>query len=132
MDAVFKTTTEYMNYSEDVVEGVSPLEISKFGGPRSFLRIQNSREWVKSWRRSITLEGRCFSQDPYFSDESKTSKECVIYPKDVVIRVNILEDQWIWKNTLLLRNGNLKGEIIETSKTEGEIFTKNVVDGLRY
>ena len=45
---------------------------------------------------------------------------------------NILEDQWIWKTTLLLRNGNLKGGILETSKTEGEIFTKNVIDGLRY
>ena len=32
----------------------------------------------------------------------------------------------------MLRNGNLKGEILETSKTEGEIFTENVTDGLRY
>jgi len=32
----------------------------------------------------------------------------------------------------LLRNGNLKGGILETSKTEGEIFAKNVIDGLRY
>ena len=34
MDAVFKTTTEYMNYSEDVVEGLSSLKISEFCGPR--------------------------------------------------------------------------------------------------
>jgi hypothetical protein len=45
---------------------------------------------------------------------------------------NNLEDQWIWKTTLLLRNGNLKGEVLETSKTEGEIFTRNVIDRLRY
>ena len=32
----------------------------------------------------------------------------------------------------MLRNGNLKGVILEISKTEGEIFTKNVIDGLRY
>ena len=32
----------------------------------------------------------------------------------------------------MLRNGNLKGGILETSKTKGEILTKNVVDGSRY
>ena len=47
-------------------------------------------------------------------------------------RSNTLEGQWNWKTTLLLRNGNLKGGILETSKIEGEIFTKNVIDGLRY
>ena len=55
----------------------------------------------------------------------------MINPKDVVGRVNILEDQWICKTTLLLRNGNLKGEILETSKTEDETFTRNVIDGFR-
>ena len=30
LDVVFKTTMEYMNYLEDVVEGVSSLKISKF------------------------------------------------------------------------------------------------------
>ena len=30
LDAVFKTTTEYMNYSEDVVKRVSSFKISKF------------------------------------------------------------------------------------------------------
>jgi len=43
-----------------------------------------------------------------------------------------MEDQWNWKTTLLLRNGNLKGGILGTAKTEGETFTKNVTDGLRY
>ena len=43
-----------------------------------------------------------------------------------------MEDQWDRKTTLLLRNGNLKGGTLETSKTKGEIFTKNVTDGLRY
>ena len=33
MDTVFKTTTEYMDYSEDVVEGVSSLKISEFEDP---------------------------------------------------------------------------------------------------
>ena len=32
----------------------------------------------------------------------------------------------------MLRNGNLKGGILGTAKTEGETFTKNVTDGLRY
>ena len=36
------------------------------------------------------------------------------------------------KTTLVQRIQNLKGEILETSKTEGEIFTKTVIDGLRY
>ena len=45
---------------------------------------------------------------------------------------NVLGDEWIWKTTLAQRIQNLKVEILETSKTEGEIFTKNVIDGLRY
>ena len=43
-----------------------------------------------------------------------------------------MEDQWDRKTTLLLRNGNLKGGILETSKTKGENFTKDVINRLRY
>ena len=72
-----------------------------------------------------------FSQDPYFADESKPQRSVWISERCSQTSNN-LEDQWIWKTTLLLRNGNLKGGTLETSKTEGEIFTKNVVDGSRY
>ena len=36
------------------------------------------------------------------------------------------------KTTLVPRIQNLKGEILEISKTEGEILMKNVIDVLRY
>ena len=82
-------------------------------------------------RISIILEARCIGKTLSLL-RSQSLKECVKYPQDVVGQVNILEHQWICKTTLLLRNGNLKGGILETSKTEGEIFTKNVIDRLRY
>ena len=73
-----------------------------------------------------------YLQDPYFLLRSQGLKGVCEISKRCSRRRNILEDQWIGKTTLLLRNGNLKGGILETLKTEGEIFTKNVTDGLGY
>ena len=72
-----------------------------------------------------------FSQDPYFAIESKSQGVWGIFERCSQTSNN-LEDQWIWKTTLLLRNGNLKGGTLETSKTEGETFTRDVTYGLRY
>ena len=86
LDAVFKTTTEYMNYSEDVVEGVSPLEISEFWEP--VLSKDSKLKGVgEVCKKKYHPRRPMFLQDPYFAKESKTPKECVIYPKVVVGRV---------------------------------------------